>query len=153
VDTQGFLLSAEISAANKNDREGLKNILDKIKGSYRHLKLFFADMGYLGQKTLTMVRAYGRDLEIVMRPPKWFWIPDAIKDVNAFLKSHGIEVPSGFKVLPKRWIVERTFAWFNKFRRLSKDYEYLVDTSEATLWLAMSRIILKRLSKMDLHQV
>jgi len=101
-------------------------------------------MGYLGKNTQVMVEDYGRHLEIVKRPSKWFWVPANV-DVHAYLESKGIEPSGGFKVLPKRWIVERTFAWLNKYRRLSKDYEYLMDTSEATLFLAISRTMLKRL--------
>ena len=105
-------------------------------------------MGYQGSPTAELVKSYGREIEIVKRPRKWFWVPEEVKDVAAYLKAKGIEVVEGFKVLPKRWIVERTFAWLNKYRRLSKDYEYLTDTSEAILLLAMTRTILKRLEKL-----
>jgi putative transposase len=54
---------------------------------------------------------------------------------------------TGFKVLPKRWIVERTFAWLNHYRRLSKDYEYRTDTSETLIYLAMTHLMVRRLSK------
>lgn len=104
-------------------------------------------MGYIGQRTSNMVQGYRRTLEIVKRPRKWFWVP-AEMNVKHYLQSKGIDTSGGFKVLPRRWVVERTFAWLNKYRRLSKDYEYLTDTSEATLLLAMSRTILKRLSKL-----
>ena len=104
-------------------------------------------MGYLGKNTQAMVRNYGRHIEIVKRPSKWFWVPANV-DVNKYLQSKGIDISGGFKVLPKRWIVERTFAWMNKYRRLSKDYEYLIDTSETTLLLAMSRTMLRRLVKL-----
>lgn len=105
-------------------------------------------MGYQGSPTAELVKSYGREIEIVKRPRKWFWVPEEVKDVAAYLKAKGIEVVEGFKVLPKRWIVERTFAWLNKYRRLSKDYEYLTDTSEAILLLAMTRTMLKRLEKL-----
>lgn len=146
MDTQGFILEIEITAADINDRIGLNCILEKIKSKFLHLKLIWADMGYLGQKTKTLVESYGRRLEIVKRPSKWFWVPADV-DVHEYLQSKGIDTSGGFKVLPKRWIVERTFAWMNKYRRLSKDYEYLIETSEATLLIAMSRTILKRLAK------
>ena len=146
MDSQGFLLSVVITSADTNDRVGLKNILDKIENKFTHLKLIWADMGYLGKDTQVMVEGYGRYLEIVKRPPKWFWVPATV-DINEYLASKGIDPAGDCKVLPKRWIVERTLAWLNKYRRLSKDYEYLMDTSEATLLLAISRTILKRLVK------
>ncbi|MCD6040024.1 MAG: Transposase [Gammaproteobacteria bacterium] len=89
-------------------------------------------MGYIGQRTQAMVKHYGRNLEIVKRPSKWYRVPEAVEDVNSYLLSCGIKLMEGFQVLPKRWIVERTFAWLNKYRRLSKDYEYLVETSVST---------------------
>jgi putative transposase len=108
-------------------------------------------MGYTGQRTSSMVQDYHRTLEIVKRPPTHFWVPKSVVDVNAYLTEQGYDVSGSFKVLPRRWVVERTFAWINKYRRLSKDYEYLTDTSEATLFLAMSRTILKRLGKLILE--
>lgn len=147
VDNQGFLLATEVTSADTNDRIGLKDILDRLKNKFTHLKLIWADMGYLGKNTRVMVENYGRHLEIVKRPRKWFWV-SADVNVNEYLESKGIDTSGGFKVQPKRWIVERTLAWLNKYRRLSKDYEYLTDTAEVTLLLAMCRTILRRLIKL-----
>lgn len=58
------------------------------------------------------------------------------------------EIPAGFQILPWRWIVERSLAWIGKYRRLSKDYEYLVETSEAMVYMAMSRTMLTRLARL-----
>lgn len=141
-------MAAKVTSADTNDREGLKYLLDKIKDNYQRLKVIFADMGYLGQKTAQMVKKYARELKIVKRPRKWYWVPEEVKDMNAYLEEKGVDTSTEFKVLPKRWIVERTFAWLNKYRRLSKDYEYLLATSESTLLLAMSRILLNRLARL-----
>ncbi len=67
-------------------------------------------MGYIGKPTQEKVKTFGRILEIVKRPRKWFWVPGEITDINAYLDKQGIDNSKGFKVLPRRWIVERTFA-------------------------------------------
>ena len=147
TDTQGFLLSTAVTAANENDRQGLKRLLDKLKALGYWLKKMWADMGYQGEKTQVLANSYGIDLEIVKRPPTRFWVPNHVVDVKKYLTDLGYDVSDGFKVLPRRWVVERTFAWLNKYRRPSKDYEYLTETSEVTLLIAMARTMLKRLVK------
>jgi putative transposase len=84
---------------------------------------------------------------MVKTAQKGFWIPKSVTDIVGYLKDRGIEIVKGFKVEPKRWIVERTFAWLSKYRRLSKDYEYLLTTSETTLLIAMIRTMIKRLAR------
>ena len=69
--------------------------------------------------------------------------------MNSYLREHGIDTSDGFKILPRRWVVERTFAWINRYRRLSKDYEYCYYTSETFLFVDMTRTMLKRLKKAD----
>lgn len=107
-------------------------------------------MGYLGAKTQAMAAAYGRELDIVKRPRQWFWVPEEITDMAAYLQAKGIDTSGGFKVLPRRWVVERTLAWLSRYRRLSKDYEYLCNTSENMLFLAATRTLLKRLVKQEI---
>jgi transposase len=105
-------------------------------------------MGYSGIKTYDLVKnGYNRILEIIKRPSRYFWLPNNIKDVNAYLSSQDIDISRGFKVLPKRWIVERTFAWLDKYRRMHKDYEFLCSTSETMILAALSRTMLRRISK------
>ncbi len=113
-----------VHPANIQDRDGAKRVLALLKGRFSRLKLIWADGGYAGQLigwTWTVCR---RVLEIVKRSD----------DVT------------GFKVLPKRWIVERTFAWFGRYRRLSKDYETLTESSEAVIYLAMIHVMVRRLT-------
>ena len=105
-------------------------------------------MGYTGSKTQQLAKDYGVELEIVKRPRTGFWSPDDV-DLTQYCKQHNIDTSTGFKLQPKRWVVERTFAWFNKFRRLSKDYEYLIQTSEVMLTIAMTKILLTRLVMLD----
>jgi transposase len=104
-------------------------------------------MGYLGWRMREAVRQFGISLEIIKRPRKYFRCPEDV-DVAEYIREHNIEVPRGFKVLPKRWIVERTFAWMNRYRRLSKDYEYQCETSETMLFVAMTKTMLNRIEKL-----
>lgn len=104
-------------------------------------------MGYQGQDWRKAAADIGFDLEIVKRPRKFFWVPNTVTDIVAYLRDKGIKIPEGFIVLPKRWIVERTFAWISRFRRMSKDYEYDIGTSRSLVFTAMMRLMLRRLCK------
>jgi transposase len=79
----------------------------------------------------------GWTLEIVERPRRWGWYPVDVEPPP---------VPA-FTVLPRRWVVERTIAWVGRYRRLSKEYEYLLESSETMIYLAMSRLMLRRLAR------
>ncbi len=108
------------------DRDGAKLVFNKMKSSFKKLKLIWADGGYAGKLINYVDTLYSWILQIVKRNDKL----------------------SGFHVLPKRWIVERTFGWFNHYRRLSKDYEYDPKTSENMLYLAMTNLMVRRLAKL-----
>jgi putative transposase len=132
VDTLGLILMVVVTAGNVQDRDGAKLVLralfDRIKKSkfsrWCRLKLIWADGGYRGELIDWVKRMLGWTLEIVEK----------------------LEAQVGFQVLPKRWIVERTFAWLNRQRRLSKDYERLPETSEAFVYVAMIRLMVRRLA-------
>lgn len=111
-----------VHAANIQDRDGGEDVLAKIVGRFGRLKLIWADSGYAGEFVCVARRWYRRVVEIVRR-----------SDVSQFV------------VLPKRWIVERTFGWFSKYRRLSKDYETLPVSSECMIYIAMINLMLHRL--------
>jgi putative transposase len=117
-----MLLAVVVHAANIQDRDGAKFVLKKLRWRFPRLRTIFADGGYSGKLATWVRRLGGWTLEIVRR--------------NA--------APRGFVVLPKRWIVERTFAWLNRSRRLSKDYEERTDTHEALIHIAMIQLMLKR---------
>jgi putative transposase len=126
VDTLGLLLVVVVHSACIQDYEGGWLVLEHIKKSFRRLKIVFAD------------GAYGKGL-----------LPDFVKHfcrmiLQTVLRPVGIK---GFQVLPKRWIVERTFAWLNRHRRLSKDYERLTENSEAAIQIAMIDLMVRRLAK------
>ncbi len=136
-----------VTGADLNDRPALDDMVTKLKDKFPSLKKLWADMGYQGRDLKERIGRQGIELEIVRRPNKSFWIPPGIKDVNAHLRSLGIEVVDGFKVLARRWVVERTFAWIGRYRRMSKDYEFLPQTQETMMFLAMTRTMLKRTVK------
>jgi putative transposase len=127
VDVMGLLLSVVVHAANIQERAGAKRLLRRVKEKgFKRLKLIWAEGGYSGQP----LRDWVMDLT--------GWLFEIVK------RSADTQ---GFVVLPKRWIVERTFAWLGRFRRLSKDYEQLPETSEAMIYAAMIRLMLKRLAR------
>jgi len=125
TDTLGLLLAVVVHAANIHDSKSAPEVISRLKGRFSRLKKIFADGGYRGELIDTMKQLHGWIIEIVLRCDK----------------------KTNFKVLPKRWVVERTFAWFESYRRLSKDYEYLTDTSEAMIQLAMIKLMLNRIEK------
>lgn len=132
VDTLGLVLIVVVTAASTQDRDGARQVLqalfDRTKKSkysrWCRLKLLWADGGYRGELIDWVKSALGWVLAIVDKPPGQV----------------------GFQVLPKRWIVERTFAWLTRNRRLSKDYERLPATSEAFIYVAAIRLMTKRLA-------
>jgi putative transposase len=126
-----------VHSAEIPDRDGAYLVLGAIYGICRRLELIWADMGYRGNELKKWVEEVcGWKLEIVKRPSKWVWWP---------ADSEPPPRPR-FTVLPRRWVVERTFGWLGRYRRMSKDYEYLTESSEAMVCLCMSRLMLKRLS-------
>lgn len=122
VDTLGLILTVMVHAADIQDRVGAMNVLKRLTGRFTRLKLIWADGGYAGQLIGWSQRTCGRVIKIVKR-----------NDLNKFV------------VLPKRWIVERTFAWLGKYRRLSKDYETLPQSSETMVHIAMINLMVHRL--------
>ena len=126
VDTSGLLLSVAVHPADVPDRDGARLVLKELAGRFPRLGLIWADGGYRGAALLEWVREeLGCRLEIVAR-------------------SAG---QRGFAVLPRRWVVERTFGWLGRQRRLSKDYEALPASSAAWVQIAMSRLMLRRLAR------
>ena len=127
VDTLGLLLLVLVTTGDVQDKPGAKLLLTQLKQqlSLPRLQLIWADGGYGGQPIINWVKE------------TFNWIWQVVK------RNENVK---GFEVLPRRWVVERTFGWLNNYRRLSKDYEELTDTSEAFIYLAMSHIMLRRLA-------
>ena len=123
MDTLGLILTVVVHSAAIQDRDGARLVLKQLDGRFTQLKVIWADGGYAGQLVGWAKRMRGRVIEVVKRT-----------ELHRFV------------VLPKRWIVERTFAWLGKYRRLSKDYEDLTESSQAMIHLAMINLMLHRLS-------
>jgi putative transposase len=128
VDTLGLILHAVVHSAAIQDRDGAKHVLQILLSRFGWLRCIFVDSAYAGElvswvKTLLPHR--GLRLQVVKRSE---------------IHKHR------FAVLPKRWIVERTFGWLSKYRRLSKDYELRTDNSETMVLIATTRLMLKRLA-------
>lgn len=137
VDTLGLLLRVKVYEANVREREGVERLLAPITLMFGRLNRVWADMAYRGQAKAWLETNLGWHVEIVKRPAKWgYYRAD----------EEPPPVPS-FTALPKRWVVERTFAWLGRYRRLSKDYEHLPETSETFIYLAMANLMLKRLTR------
>lgn len=138
VDTTGLVIRAVVHSADLADRDGAVLVLGAAKLVCGRLKMIWADMGYRGQLLKEWVEKECKwEMEIVKRPSKWGRYPIDVEP----------EPMPAFTVLRHRWVVERTFAWIGRYRRMSKDYEYLVSSSEAMIYLVMSRLMLKRLAR------
>jgi putative transposase len=115
VDALGLLLAVVVHPANIQDRDGAKLVLRKVRNRLPRLQLIWADKGYAGVLVDWVQKRCGWVLQTVLRPV-------------------GVK---GFVVLPRRWVVERSLAWLGRYRRLSKDYERLTETSETFIYIAM----------------
>lgn len=126
VDTLGLLLSVHVSPASVPEREGARDLLKGALGSFKRLRKLWVDGGYEGTNFAEQVQEIcpALEVEVVKRS-------DDVK---------------GFKVLPRRWVVERTFGWLMRHRRLARDYEKTESSAEAWIYLAMIRIQIRRLA-------
>ena len=123
-DTIGLLLVVMVSAASVQDRDGGRGILKRLHRVLASVRHIFADGGYQGQLIATAKSAWNIVVEVVKKPVDQL----------------------GFAVLPRRWVVERTFSWLLRWRRLVRDYERLPETHEAMIKWAMVGLMLNRLA-------
>ncbi len=123
MDTEGHLLAVIVHAANVDDREGARWVFASVAPRWPQLRKAWADQNYTGELVVWLRQHYGIELEIVVRAAD----------------------QEGFTVLPRRWVVERSIAWYGRCRRLSKDYEHLPDYSESWVYLASILFLLRRL--------
>ena len=123
VDTDGRLLMVNLTTADVSDSVGAQTILTAIRKRWPWLKHLFADAGYDRTKLMDKAAFLNFVVEIVRRSDQ-----------------------KGFHVLPRRWVVERTFAWMIRWRRLVRDYERRLDVSEAMIHVAMGALLLRRVA-------
>jgi transposase len=123
TDTAGLMVTAVVHAADIQDRDGAPAVLASVRSAFPWLRHVFADGAYAGDKLRGALDTLGRwSLEIVKRAA----------------------AASGFEVLPRRWVVERTLAWLNRNRRLAKDFEASIASAEAWLFLASVQLLMRR---------
>lgn len=135
------MLQAHVTSAAISDRDGAKHLLKSKK--LKTVKKVWADSGYGGEDLKTVALKYGKDLEVVKRPP------GRKRIYNENWRAEWIPVERGFTVLPRRWVVERTFAWIGRYRRMSKDYEFKTKTSTTMIYLSMTKTMLSRYAKIS----
>ena len=149
VDTQGLVLKVKVHAASVMDRDGIKPLLKRAKDLFPRLSHLWLDAGYNGRgKGKDWVEeTLGLTAEVVRHPPKprYVWVKEG--EEPDWEKLRELLPPPGFRVLPRRWVVERTFSWIDQNRRMSKDYEKLAETGEAFVLVAMSRLMARRLAR------
>lgn len=126
VDFTGLILVVLVTTANVQDRDGAKSLLGSVRRRFPRLRVIFADGGYAGD----LIRWVKRNCRCLLK---------------TILRS---AETVGFVVLPKRWVVERTFAWLTKYRRLAKDYEAQIWMSETMIYAAMIHRMARRLEKL-----
>jgi putative transposase len=123
-----LILTVVVTAASVQDRDGAKQLLEILRHRYTRLRHMWADGAYAGP-LVEWVKGLRPQRPIRLQITKR---SDAVK---------------GFVVIPKRWIVERTFGWFNRYRRLSKDYELLPETSATIIQVTMIHLMIRRLAR------
>jgi len=125
VDTLGLILTVVVHGANLPDREGSLLVFRRAQPTWKRLEVIWADAGYSGLPAAWVANIWGKRLEVIAKP----------------------KCKGGFHLQARRWVIERTFAWLGRYRRLSKDYEYLTQTSEAMIYVAMIQLMLRRLGQ------
>ena len=132
TDTSGLLVAAIVHTAGIQDRDGAPVLLETMLTAYPWLRHVFADGGYAGEKLQTALASLGnRTLEIVRRS----------------------DLAEGFKLLPRRWVVERTIAWLNRNRRLAKDFETSLQSALAWLIIASVKMLSRRIARLGYSEL
>ena len=150
-----MVLSVKVHSAKVMDYEGIKMLLHRAQERFPRLSHLWLDAGYRGEdKGADWVKKTLRwSVDLVERPRRpapeevlMAWAREWAKE-GAKLDREKFMPPRGFQVLPRRWVVERTIAWIDQNRRMSKDYERLPESAEAFIYVAMSRLMLRRVAR------
>jgi transposase len=126
TDTSGLVVGAIVHAADVQDRDGAPHLLQSIHAAFPRLRHLLADSAYAGAKLRAALARLGR------------WTIEIVKKSAA---------AKGFVLLPRRWVVERTWAWLNRNRRLAKDFEATIESAETWLWIASVKLMVRRLAR------
>jgi putative transposase len=153
VDTEGLVLEVRVHNAKVPDEDGIRLLLDPARDSLGRLSHLWVDAGYQGRGRRWAQETLGLSVEVVRKPRKP--IPEEVAKVWAqewakegkHVDWQRLMPAQGFTVLPRRWVVERTFAWISHNRRMTKDYERLCATGEAFVYAAMTRLMVRRLAR------
>jgi putative transposase len=125
-----LILAVVVTAASVQDRDGAKQVLEVLRHQFSRLRRIWADGAYAGALV------------------GWVWSLRSWRKVRLEITKRS-DTAKGFEVIPKRWIVERTLGWFNRYRRLSKDYELLPETSEVVIYVVMIHLMIRRLARLQ----
>ncbi len=145
VDTEGLVLKVKITGADVHDQPGLRQLLSpasSLQASYPRMSKLWLDQGYQGEPVRDWVKCeLGWDVELTsgLSARTWSRINDEV----------AVRV-RGFAIQARRWVVERTFGWLNRFRLLSKEYTVRIANAEADIYIAMLRIMSRRLARLRL---
>ena len=150
VDTEGLICALNVHPANIMDRDGVKLLLtEPVRAQLTRMRHLWLDAGYngrgKGKDWVEQVTGWTVQTVKAVHRYKRYWVPNDIPPEQIDWSQY-LPTP-GFHVIPRRWVVERTFAWLSHSRRLSKDYERLCTTSEAWIYVAMIRLMAKRLAR------
>lgn len=132
------MLTADVHAAHITDRVGARSLLVTSRARYRRLERVWVDAGESGSLITWAKEELGLTGTGTKRPRRWVRVPQDLEPPP---------MPPGLTILPRRWVVERTFAWLGRHRRLSKDVEALAETERAWIHLAMIRLMVARLAR------
>jgi putative transposase len=153
VDTEGLVLKAKVHSAKVPDADGIRLLLESARVGLSRLKHLWVDAGYQGRGKRWAEEAMGLSVEVVRKPQKpipekvaRLWAQEWAKEGKA-VDWQRLMPPKGFRVLPRRWVVERTLAWISHNRRMTKDYERLCATGEAFVYAARTRLMVRRLAR------
>ncbi len=151
VDTEGLVLKAKIHSAKLPDQDGLRLLLESARTGLSRLKHLWLDAGYEGRGRRWAEEVMGLSVELVRKPKKPVpekvakrWAEEWAKEGRK-VDWQTLMPPRGYVTLPRRWVVERTFSWLSQNRRMSKDYERLCASAEAFVYVAMIRLMVRRL--------
>ncbi len=153
VDTEGLVLKAKVHSAKVPDQDGLRLLLESARSGLSRLEHLWLDAGYQGRGKRWAEEGMGLSVEVVRKPPKP--VPEKVARIRAQewakegkkVDRQKLMPPRGYAALPRRWVVERTFSWLGQNRRMSKDYERLCASAEAFVYVAMVRLMVRRLAR------